>query len=574
MKVLTGGSPSTLNIPNRFVEGSETEGFRWVVLKVDQRSRDGIDALRGASLRLLPNGQVELIPGAGYEGKLLLHYDTESEAAHLLPLIPHSLGSNKLTVNEKPITLVRIVCRTKPLSGEPKIAEHVEGAKSISLKPVACGEGESVLLGHWHLGRIDFNDEGRGQLRFRCYDVNDRRRLIGKFLDAPKMMLYGNSHKRRTKMDMKVSWRYLIGGLWPGAKATRVYEADLFVINRDPESFGGLDVHTANEGKTYSEQQRAAILGFAIAKTKKKYQASERRNVSLSEGASVDAQGAAALKELQKRAVAQNVATPSVQKQEMDLRMQTVPAFRKDAETPELIYAEGLEEMVPRSMLQTEHKLDYSDMAALLQRPPNEVLAMSTSDLLRLCRNSGMVLAVVRGRAEKGLIASVEGSTLLARRFGVLWRLMELYQRGQFRNGIFKVGSISKFLDLPVTSALLTHWFETFCEPTQDPVSRKVVTNKVLCHALIWALNLCPGCSLDFSPACDSGASPLQVERLIQYLKYLGCRCESTAVEGGLRRLEGRLVAPLSIESAQHFGKRPRGRGGGGRGSSKGKDTE
>jgi hypothetical protein len=325
-----------------------------------------------------------------------------------------------------------------------------------------------------------------------------------------------------------------------------VYEADVYWIERNSE-FGR---DKAEEERLEAEERKAmdfktqrseVIKLSANAQKKKQEESKELRQVDDTKVVDMEE----CMTELNARASSA---------QDMDLikdndadmhRRKVLPDFDLGATEPGLIFANGLQLMLPKTTLASESSLHDDRLTALLQKPAR--IKTLKRDELEDIMKSPFVATVARLRAEAAVGSkSYDEAELDAKRFRILNKLMAILKcRG--RDLRLKQPDFEVKLGLPANSALSRHLFTFFLEGNQtgDHKQRKVDKAKTFCHLAVLALDLTLGYKLNFQPLREELG--MDLKEMQDQLRYLGCDVNKSA-EGGETKIEASLKAPLVFQ--------------------------
>jgi len=464
-------------------------------------------------------------------------------------------------------------------------ANSIEAGKPcLRLKPMPASDSHVGLLGFWQLGLAGQDDTAFSKLRLRSVTVasgtgkTGKLELAGKFADAPNLRLIGRRVKPRKasaeKADAAPSWRYLVGAVEDGSTKVRVFEAELFIIERDPESFvhveainnyatepidGAVmdaedaegDAPGAKNGlEAYQEARNKATMAYGTAAKKRIKRSEASRQVTSAQVDDVIDKDD--LANLRKNAVQHTSAVISLRDQEIAALREILPPFSMEANNPGDIY--DLESVVTDAQLSEQEATQEGGfayafdqggaiLAKLLQQPVGEVLQKSRNWLLETCK-SPLVYVVVIARAEGGAREkSPESAARLVKRLGFLHCLVTLFMKRRSRDGVMKVKDLVRIFPIPMKSQLFHHLIDYFCVPVRDRGERKVHDRKVFCHALVWALYMTPGFAINAAPLVEE--TKMDVAELRCHLKSVGCRVGAT---NEADRIPAFLTAPLKID--------------------------
>eukprot|EP00933_Yihiella_yeosuensis_P006170 TRINITY_DN110842_c0_g1_i1.p1 TRINITY_DN110842_c0_g1~~TRINITY_DN110842_c0_g1_i1.p1 ORF type:complete len:680 (-),score=132.97 TRINITY_DN110842_c0_g1_i1:31-2070(-) len=321
------------------------------------------------------------------------------------------------------------------------------------------------------------------------------KRLAGHFKDTPEIKMLGNPGKRPRPPFGTVT---LIGVR--SGKKLNLFQGEVWNVQMEKSGLAGGEVGESSalqeedeevlrDAKTYRDKRKSAIQTFGAAKKLRTFtQIDERMNRNceiLEKDKYTDS--------LSARVEQQEAGKMSYQEKDAEDRRNHLPPWVENSTEPAMIYADGLEQIVPEQAMLSEPTLLSNNLVDLLKQG-SKILQMSDAEALPICKTH-FAISVLRARAQQSGGSKPKEAVLFARKIGALNLLVELHKiADKARGGKAGRKHLAEMLNLEAQSDLLKHFHNTLYDADKFGDSRTRIFNKrkTMFYMTIWALYLTP----------------------------------------------------------------------------------
>jgi len=427
---------------------------------------------------------------------------------------------------------------------EAERLRDIEGSYTIQVAKRYTGAKETYpMVACWSLSHV--TEEHFQEVYFTSFIRGTEKKgtqvLQGSLESSDSLKLQG-------LQDPEPSVKLYMGILLPTTprKTICLYPTSCFFISvaKSPPEL------SKDEAKSYMEQRHAATEGFGTEKRL-------RINNTLRERMERNCEVA----DLEK---CQGIVQDKVEEQnkekgekEKKASQGILPPFNTKAESPDMIYKEGLDAFASKEYWIKEGKLiddkmrqvvqmNLADMDKLSDRKENDVAACG----------SYLALQVLKARAAQSMTPPKDPAkvNLLTRKFGVLKCLLIILQdmkneRDRGGKGITR-GTLCGALGLPLHHPFPWQLYHYCYDPMVGNKSNRALNKrKTLCALIIWALNLTEALYMDVTRKVQEELK-LDTNTLKAAFKYIGCSVEA-------KKDDVLRIQLVQAPSAQDFASKP-----------------